>query len=111
MIFETLRHFLFLPSKDLNIILGQNGSGKTSLLEAIYFLSNGKSFRTNKYKLMIRNEQEKCVVHGKKQLHNLSIPVGISKSQSGETQLRIQGQAQSKDCRTRTNTSRAGHYA
>ncbi|KZN44314.1 DNA replication/repair protein RecF [Pseudoalteromonas luteoviolacea] len=94
--FRNIEALSFSPSKDLNLILGQNGSGKTSLLEAIYFLSNGRSFRTNKYKMMIRNEQDKCVVHGKKQLHNLSIPIGISKSQNGETQLRIQGQASRK---------------
>lgn len=29
-----------------NIITGKNGSGKTSLLEAIYIISNGKSFRS-----------------------------------------------------------------
>ncbi|MFP3353989.1 AAA family ATPase, partial [Pseudoalteromonas sp. SIMBA_153] len=28
-----------------NIIIGANGSGKTSLLEAIFLLSRGKSFR------------------------------------------------------------------
>ncbi|HEY7641166.1 MAG TPA: DNA replication/repair protein RecF [Steroidobacteraceae bacterium] len=28
-------------------IVGENGSGKTSLLEAIYFLAHGRSFRTN----------------------------------------------------------------
>ena len=31
-----------------NIFLGDNGSGKTSLLESIYFLALGRSFRTNK---------------------------------------------------------------
>ncbi len=31
--------------KKANLILGKNGSGKSNLLEAIYFLSSGKSFR------------------------------------------------------------------
>ena len=31
----------------INIILGKNGQGKTNLLEGIYILSMGKSFRTN----------------------------------------------------------------
>lgn len=30
-----------------NLILGKNGSGKSNLLEAIYFLSSGKSFRSS----------------------------------------------------------------
>lgn len=33
---------------NLNIILGDNGTGKTTLLEAIHFLSLTKSFRTHK---------------------------------------------------------------
>lgn len=31
---------------NVNLIVGENASGKTSLLEAIYFLSTGRSFRT-----------------------------------------------------------------
>ena len=33
---------------NLNIIYGNNGGGKTNLVEAIYILSLTKSFRTNK---------------------------------------------------------------
>ncbi|HXF43036.1 MAG TPA: DNA replication and repair protein RecF [Pyrinomonadaceae bacterium] len=34
--------------KDKNILLGENGQGKTNLLEAIYTLTTGRSFRTTK---------------------------------------------------------------
>ncbi|MGH7196917.1 MAG: DNA replication/repair protein RecF [Candidatus Saccharimonadales bacterium] len=34
-------------SSGVNIIVGPNGSGKTNLLEALYVLSTGSSFRTN----------------------------------------------------------------
>jgi DNA replication and repair protein RecF len=37
-----------------NLILGDNASGKTSLLEAIFFLSRGRSFRTSKADNLIR---------------------------------------------------------
>ena len=37
-------------SKGVNLISGDNGQGKTNLLEAIYFLSNLKSFRKSKRK-------------------------------------------------------------
>ena len=36
--------------KNMNIIYGKNGQGKTSLIESIYFLGTGKSFRTKKTK-------------------------------------------------------------
>jgi len=37
-------------SKDINFIIGKNGSGKTNLLESIHFLSVGSSFRTSREK-------------------------------------------------------------
>ncbi len=40
-------------SKDINIISGENGQGKTSLLEGIWLLSGSKSFRTSKDKDLI----------------------------------------------------------
>ncbi len=40
-------------SNKLNLIIGKNGQGKTNLIEAIYMLSLGRSFRTNKDKEMM----------------------------------------------------------
>ncbi len=39
----------------LNLISGENASGKTSLLEAIYFLGRGRSFRTAHAENLIRS--------------------------------------------------------
>ena len=41
-------------SKGVNIILGDNGVGKTNLVEAIDFLTIGKSFKTNDETEMIK---------------------------------------------------------
>ena len=47
-----LENFRLFKKKDLNlseeknIIIGLNGSGKTSILESIELMNNGKSFRT-----------------------------------------------------------------
>lgn len=32
----------------INVLIGENGQGKTNLLEAVYYLSNGNNFRGNK---------------------------------------------------------------
>ncbi|MCI5052307.1 MAG: DNA replication/repair protein RecF [Simkaniaceae bacterium] len=39
----------------INFIYGKNGQGKTNLLEAIYLLSTGRSFRTSKLQDLIRH--------------------------------------------------------
>jgi len=41
-------------SQGLNVIYGQNAQGKTNLLEAIYFLSTGRSHRTSHDQELIR---------------------------------------------------------
>jgi len=46
---------LGLPRHGLCIISGPNGSGKTSLLEALYALTYGKSFRTSEPEQLIQN--------------------------------------------------------
>lgn len=42
----------------LNIIIGNNGQGKTNLVEAIYFSGLGRSFRTTKDQELIKMNQE-----------------------------------------------------
>lgn len=41
----------------VNFLIGENGSGKTNLLEAIYFLSLAKSYKTNETNLIKYNSQ------------------------------------------------------
>jgi len=43
-------------SKGVNLLIGNNGSGKTNLLEAIYFLSMAKSYKSEDIHLIHSNE-------------------------------------------------------
>lgn len=45
-------------NKKVNLIIGMNGQGKTNLVEAIGFMSIGRSFRTNKDKELIKFSAE-----------------------------------------------------
>jgi DNA replication and repair protein RecF len=42
------------PAAGLNLIVGRNASGKTSLLEAVFLLGRGRSFRATRRATMIR---------------------------------------------------------
>lgn len=52
--FRNLKNQFFEPSKNINVIYGDNANGKTSIIESIYTLSNLKSFRTNKIDNLIK---------------------------------------------------------
>ena len=48
-----------------NLIWGGNGSGKTSLLEGMFLLGRGRSFRTRNSERLVRHGQERLVVFGR----------------------------------------------
>jgi len=52
-LFRNLQTTEVIFHNHLNFITGANASGKTSLLEAIYFLSTGKSFRSRRIKNIV----------------------------------------------------------
>lgn len=79
---------------------GENGSGKTSLLEAIYLLGTGRSFRSHINSRIVQHEKESLLVHGK--LNN-ELCLGIEKQSSGKTKIHIQAEEQ------QTATSLAKH--
>ncbi len=51
--------------KNLNIIFGENGQGKTNWLEAIYLLATTKSFKTARLQEAIKFEEDLAIVRGK----------------------------------------------
>ncbi len=52
-------------SSSITVILGDNAAGKTNLLEAIFFLATGKSFRADKDTEMIAFVREMARIKGK----------------------------------------------
>lgn len=69
-----------------NVIIGANGSGKTSLLEAIFLLSRGKSFRHHQPKRYIQHHQDAVIVHARL---NDSSTLAIQKQADATTVLRL----------------------
>ena len=56
--FRNLKEIKVIFSKGLNIIYGENGVGKTSILEAIYFLCFTKSFKSKNDNDLVKKEHK-----------------------------------------------------
>ena len=56
--FRLFQDKVFKISEGTTLILGKNGSGKTSILESVNILIAGKSFRTKETKDCIKSEKE-----------------------------------------------------
>ena len=56
--FRNYKKHVFDNFSNLNIIIGKNGIGKTSIVEAIYLGSLAKSFKTNNEHLIIKNDSD-----------------------------------------------------
>lgn len=56
--FRNYEHKQIDLDPKMNIIVGKNGVGKTNILEALIFLSNTKSFRTNNDQVTIKHQKE-----------------------------------------------------
>ncbi len=65
------------------LISGANASGKTSLLEAIYVLGRGRSFRTRRLEHLIRRGQERFVVYGEVEAFDRRVSLGVEGSSAG----------------------------
>ena len=48
-----------------NLFVGPNASGKTSLLEALFFLGRGRSFRSRRLETLIQQGERSFLVVGK----------------------------------------------
>lgn len=88
--FRNLNNVKINPVPGLNLIYGDNASGKTSLLEAIYLLSHGRSFRTPNIRAVIQHDFEALQVFGqiKQQATSMLVKLGIERGHS-HTHIRI----------------------
>lgn len=60
--FRNLKHISFEPSQELTVICGENGQGKTNLLEAIWLLTGAKSFRGAKDVELLPPSKKQAVI-------------------------------------------------
>jgi len=74
------------PISGINLILGENGSGKTSVLEAIYLLAMGRSFRTRSLKNAIQFDQQQLQIFANT---SSDTPVGLQYDTNNGLKIRL----------------------
>jgi len=78
-------------SPRINLILGGNGRGKTNILESIYFLATGRSFKAYKLREVISSGEKVSIVEGVVGTEG-GVEVDLGVTISGvSTRLRVDG--------------------
>ncbi len=60
--FRNINKQLIKFNKNINLFIADNAQGKTNLIEAIYYLSHNKSFKSAKFKDIVKNQQNKLQI-------------------------------------------------
>ena len=79
------------PHPKLNLIHGENGSGKTSILEAMHLLSSGRSFRTSKTISLINHEATELSIYAQ---DSADRRIGLAKPRRQNPQLKLDLESQ-----------------
>lgn len=93
----TIENFRCIEHANLELdphstaVIGANASGKTSLLEAVYFLGHGRSFRTHQAEKLRRSGASFFRVVGKLETSHGLMTAGLEHS-DGRTQGQLGGQ-------------------
>ena len=91
---RNLQPVTLSPSPRINILHGDNGSGKTSFLEAVHLLGMARSFRSTRLNPVISHDLSSCTVFGQVELENdQTTALGIARDRSGDVKIRINGQS------------------
>lgn len=70
--------------KHINVITGLNGAGKTSILDAIYYLSNGKSYFTHLDSVLYKKGDSFFNLKGEMYVEDERFPLMIKSSSKGK---------------------------
>ena len=88
---RNLQSVSLLLHPRLNLLTGANGSGKTSVLEALHLLGLGRSFRSGRARRLVNDNESVCTVFAKFVDEGQA---GIQRGANGETELRLDGRGQ-----------------
>lgn len=90
--FRNLQQISLKLSPGLNLIIGANASGKTSLIEALYYLGRTRSFRTRHVHELIHQQADFFRLVAAVQAEGRQISIGLQRSRD-ELSLRLDGRS------------------
>ena len=90
--FRCLDRVEFEPGPQLNVIVGANGAGKTSVLEAIFYLGRARSFRSSQNSALIQTDARDFTVFGRISDRQQHYRVGVRVGR-GSTEIHINGES------------------
>ena len=77
----------------VNVFFGDNGSGKTSVLESVYLLGMAQTFRRGQIKSLISHSAQECAVYGQiRRDEGAAVALGVSRDREGGFQAKIIGE-------------------
>ncbi|UQB43543.1 DNA replication/repair protein RecF [Thiomicrospira microaerophila] len=77
----------------LNLLVGDNAAGKTSVIESLWLLASGRSFRSHKPQQLIELEQKQLVLFCEVMQHDRHYKLGLQRDHQGLT-LKINAEKQ-----------------
>ncbi len=92
--FRNLNNQYIEPGQRLNLFVAENAQGKTSLIEAIYYLGHNRSFKTKAIKELIQLEQQKFQLDAQVDDHRVKLEKSKQKTDINIDQIRLKNSSE-----------------
>lgn len=95
--FRCYHDLSFRPDEGVNVLVGDNGAGKTSVLEAIAYLGLLRSFRGTSDDSLVRTDTQEAVVRGEFSRGGGEVKVEVSLPAAGRRTVLLNGKRPSRN--------------
>jgi DNA replication and repair protein RecF len=88
---RNLSHVTISPAAQRNLLMGGNGSGKTSVLEALFLLGRGRSFRKGDARGLVGGEGRRATVAAALECEGGERRLAVSRDRDGSLAAKVDG--------------------
>lgn len=89
--FRNIAELEFSPQPSVNLIGGPNGSGKTSIIEAIFFACTARSFRSATDDVLLRKTSDVCRIEVDGVVNDRETTIEIAWGRTHKRQIKVDG--------------------